>query len=410
MAEPATGRAALPRLRAMPATARPPNALRRHLLAWVERRCALQTPEGAAEARRIDAWLASRSAWGFWVGLLAALVASVAGLVAGGFPWTLALGSSLIVWLGLPAVALGAWLQPHKFTARRLWRNALSIGALAYAGAFVGFLVGRIVRFGGLHTETLAESLWKAATASLPLLLVLLGAMLLLLWGVAQVRGAQDHRQLAQLALVQERDAAARRAAEAQLRLLHAQIQPHFIFNTLAALQHWVDTGDARASGLLRELTAFLRGSTDALGRTEVTLAEEAAMAAHYLTIMQARLGARLRFTIDVDADVAHRTLPAGLLLTLVENAVEHGLSPALAGGTVAVSAGRTPEGWQLCVADDGAGLAADAAAGPEGVGLANSRERVAHHFGDRARLTLEPLAQGAQACLRVQEAAGSDR
>jgi LytS/YehU family sensor histidine kinase len=206
--------------------------------------------------------------------------------------------------------------------------------------------------------------------------------------------------RLHELQLVSERDAAARQAAEARLKLLQRQIQPHFIFNTLSAVQHWVDTGDPRAAPLLRELTAFLRGSTEALGRDVVTLAEEAAMVGHYLAIMQARMGERLRFAITIDPSLEAQPVPPGLLLTLVENAVEHGLAPTLHGGSVTLEARRRGDaGCAVVVRDDGAGLAA---AWREGVGLANCRERLAARFGGAATLALREALPGCETVVEL--------
>ena len=115
----------------------------------------------------------------------------------------------------------------------------------------------------------------------------------LLLRTVAAIRRFQLHRELAAMRLTQERDAAARQLAEARLKLLQGQIQPHFVFNTLAAIQHWVDEGDPRAGPLLRASTSFLRGSTELLGQESVVLAVEIETVRHYLSIMTARLGDR---------------------------------------------------------------------------------------------------------------------
>lgn len=377
---------------------RPLNTWQRHYFAWAEKHYATMEPALAAEARRIDRWLYGRGGAGVLAGLALAVAGSVAGLVAAGFPLLLALVCSLLVWLGLPLAGLGAWLQPQKFTGRRLLRGSLGIVTLGYAGAFVGFLVGRLARHGELKTETLAESLLAAAKSATPILLVALLAIVLLVWGVAQWRGAQDRRELARMTLVQERDAAARQLAESRLHLLQAQIQPHFLFNTLAALQHWVDVGDPRAGPLLRDLTGFLRGSTALLAQPEVPLADEAEAARQYLRIMQARLGPRLAFEVEVDAAAAARSLPAGVLLTLVENAVEHGITPALHGGSVQVRASCDAGTLVLEVRDDGAGLVTPLA---EGLGLANCRERLQHRYGSRATLTLTALQPGA--CSRVE-------
>jgi LytS/YehU family sensor histidine kinase len=307
-----------------------------------------------------------------------------------------------MAWICMAFSLLAAWLQPEKFGARQLMRASLKIVVLGYVGALCGFLFGRFLRRGDLGTETLAQALRSAAVEATPILLALLLAVLLAVWGVAQVKRVQVQRELTHLRLVQERDTAARQAAESQLHLLQAQIQPHFLFNTLAALQHWVDAGDARAGPLLHDLTGFLRGSTTLLGQAEATLADEAETARQYLRILQARLGARLQFSIDLDTASAARTLPAGIILTLVENAVEHGISPALHGGTVQVLARTQGAALVLEVRDDGAGLATPLA---EGLGLANCRQRLQHRYGMQATLSLLPLQPGTCARLEVHSA-----
>lgn len=245
-----------------------------------------------------------------------------------------------------------------------------------------------------------AQSLGGAAADAAPALLAVLVVLLLSVWGAAQVRQRQLRRELAQLRQVQQCDAAARQAAESHLHQLQAQVQPHFLFNTLAALQHWVDQGDPRAGPLLADLSDFLRGTTALLARAEVPLAEQAQTAGQYLRILQARLGARLRFEIDVDAACARQPLPSGVLLSLVENAVEHGIAPALQGGCVQVRARRVAGLLCLEVCDNGAGLAEPMA---EGQGLAHCRARLQHRFGDRATLRLLPLPTGACARLELQ-------
>jgi LytS/YehU family sensor histidine kinase len=231
-------------------------------------------------------------------------------------------------------------------------------------------------------------------------LLAVIAVMWLVTGLVARLSRWRLHVRMRGLQLAAERDAAAREVAEARLRLLQAQIHPHFIFNTLSAVQHWVDAGDARASTLLRDLTAFLRGATEMLGRERTTLGEEVEMAGHYLSIMQARLGQRLTSRVDVPADLRGLEVPPGLLLTLVENAVEHGIEPALAGGCVSVSARADLGAREVTVRvhDDGVGLAPG---WQDGVGLANCRQRLAHRFGASARVDLLPLERGTSALMR---------
>jgi signal transduction histidine kinase len=372
------------------------NRFQRWYARWAEPYYGRMPEAQREEARRLDRWLYSRRGAWFWLGLLGAIAGSTGGLHAAGMPWWLAAVLSLAVWPGLMIGALGAWMAPEKFTTARLLRVGLFTLAGALAGLLIGFVTGRVVRHGGLKVETLGDAVVELVVRTMPGLLVLSAAMAALLWLVASSRRWQVQRELHDLQLVSERDAAARQAAEARLRLLQGQIQPHFIFNTLSAVQHWVDTGDPRAAALLRELTAFLRGSTEALGRDVVTLAEESAMVGHYLAIMQARMGERLRSEVEIEPGLEAQRLPPGLLLTLVENAVEHGVAPALRGGTVTLRAARDLAGaCTIAVRDDGVGLAAG---WREGVGLANCRERLATRYGHAASLMLREAAPGCEA------------
>jgi LytS/YehU family sensor histidine kinase len=193
--------------------------------------------------------------------------------------------------------------------------------------------------------------------------------------------------QLREAELAAQRDAAARAAAEARLKVLQAQIQPHFLFNTLAALQHWVDAGDKRAGPL-----QFLRASTQLLGREDVSLAEEATLAQRYLTIMQARMGHRLQFEVQVDERSGAVRIPPGILLTLVENAVEHGITGSLSGGSVRVSSAQQGRTAVIEVSNTGMPLPAQV---HDGTGLANTRERLERKFGGHARLALDTADDG---------------
>jgi sensor histidine kinase YesM len=236
---------------------------------------------------------------------------------------------------------------------------------------------------------------WRATPFQLIAGLLLLAMM----WVASGTRRQHLQQALQQARLAQERDAAARQLAEANLRLLQAQIEPHFLFNTLATLQHWVDTQDPRAPALLRALTIFLRASTEMFGREAVSLGDECAMARHYLDIMQARLGARLRYHVDIAPGCADQTLPPGLLMTLVENAVEHGIEPSVGGGEVRVRSRREDGACVLEVLDDGVGLRGQV---QDGIGLANCRERLRHRFGDAATLGVSSReGGGTQAVVR---------
>lgn len=375
------------------------NALQRAYARWAAPHYARMSPELREQAELIDRFLYGRRGLGFWLGLGGAMVGSALGLKHAGMPPLLAATISLIIWIALPLAGLAAWLQPGLFSLGHIRRKMPAVLALTFAGMLAGFLVGHVVKRGGLVPGDFAAELLHALELLVPAGLGVAVAMMALMWGLARVRQQVLERVLERERLGRERDGAARQAAEAQLKLLQAQIQPHFIFNTLAALQHWVDSGDPRAGPLLRTLTAFLRGSTELLGRGQVSLGAEAETVRQYLQIMQARLGERLRFDVVIAPDCAEVVLPPGLLLTLVENAIEHGITPALAGGTVTVSVAREAGAVVVRVRDDGLGLAPQ---WQDGTGLANCRERLHHHGDGRGTLELHASAPGTEAVLRL--------
>lgn len=204
-------------------------------------------------------------------------------------------------------------------------------------------------------------------------------------WFVTVYRAQQIESQL------REQAEQARALAMAG-QLAAAQIQPHFLYNALAALQHWVQAKDDRAAPMLDALTGFLRATLPLFNRPRLALGDEAAAVREYLEVMRLRLGERLRPRIEVDPEAAAAQVPPGLLLTLVENAVEHGVTPSLHGAEVAVRVRRDGARVLIEVADSGPGLQPGAA---DGVGLANTRTRLAQAFGGRASLHLDNAAGG---------------
>ena len=179
-----------------------------------------------------------------------------------------------------------------------------------------------------------------------------------------------------------------------QRRLATAQIHPHFVFNTLASLTHWVETQDPRAAPLLRDFSAYLRATLPLFEREQLPLREELELVRRYLAIMQARMGERLRWRIAHDAALDELPLPPGSLLTLVENAITHGIEPSLRGGEIEVRSERVAGGGaQLQVLDSGQGL--QPSDEPPGLGLTNTRERLAALHGPQATLTLSERPEG---------------
>ena len=387
-------------------TLRSGNRLQRAYYRWALPHYERMPPELRAQTEAIDRLLYSRRGLGIWTGWLCGLAGTTAGVALGmGLPWLPALGISLLLWVGITLGGLSAWLRPEAMLRLKSARPILGLLAAGLlAGAPTGFVIGHWVKHGSLELGLLGTRLWAMMSSLAPAFLLGGLGVALVFWTLAIASQQATQRRLDRSQLLAERDAAARGAAEAHLRLLQAQIQPHFVFNTLATLQHWVDKHDERAGPLLRELTGFLRSSTDMLGRSTVPLSDEVQAVRHYLAILQARLGARLRCELSIDPALSSRPLPAGMLLTLVENAIEHGLEPRIGSGQLWVSAQPAPGGWRLQVDDDGVGLPSQAI---EGVGLSNVRQRLQHHFGAGASLILQPRAAGGtRACIHIPDEA----
>ena len=180
-----------------------------------------------------------------------------------------------------------------------------------------------------------------------------------------------------------------KQAIEAELKLMQAQVEPHFLFNTLASVQYLTETDPQEANRLLGHLIDYLRAALPQLRASSTTLGKEVALAEAYLNILRTRMGPRLGFTIDVSPGLATHPFPPNLLISLVENAIKHGIEPAANGGTIRVQARREASALVVTVHDTGRGLNAAFRSG-QGVGLANVRDRLAALYGAHGRFTLE--------------------
>ena len=178
--------------------------------------------------------------------------------------------------------------------------------------------------------------------------------------------------------------------AEAQLQTLQAQVEPHFLFNTLAAVEHLAETDPPRAVTMLRHLIAFLRGSLPDMREQSTSLGREADLCRSYLAIMQIRMEDRLAVSIDIPESLRGLSFPPMMLQSLVENAVKHGLEPKPEGGAIAISARLQYGRLRVTVADTGLGIASNA---PPGIGLGNIRDRLKRLYGNSAALVLAPNA-----------------
>jgi LytS/YehU family sensor histidine kinase len=202
---------------------------------------------------------------------------------------------------------------------------------------------------------------------------------------------------------------AEKRATEAQLRLLQGQIEPHFLFNTLANVLALMDHEPPKARAMLESFVDYLRASLTTLRHDEAPLERELALAEAYLRLLGTRMDERLRFSIEADEAARRASVPPLLLQPLVENAIRHGLEPKIEGGTVQVRAHVDGDTLVMQVRDDGLGPAgADGAPGRaaemagNGVALDNIRERLRSRYGDEASLELQPAHPGTCATLRL--------
>jgi hypothetical protein len=189
------------------------------------------------------------------------------------------------------------------------------------------------------------------------------------------------------LAFDLERSELERQALDARLRLLQAQVAPHFLFNTLANVQALVATGSPQASDVLRSLIAYLRAAVPRLNEPATTLDHELELVQAYLELMHMRIPDRLQFAMHVDPSARALRCPPMTLLTLVENAVRHGIDPSEEGGRIDLHLQRRGDRCFVRVSDTGAGLRA-ASAGL-GTGLSTLRERLQLAFGDDVHLSV---------------------
>lgn len=173
----------------------------------------------------------------------------------------------------------------------------------------------------------------------------------------------------------------------AKLSLLHAQVEPHFLYNTLASAQYLTRNDPQRADEMLGNLIAYLRHSLPSAENSPSTLGEELERARAYLEILKIRMGARLNTQIDVPERLQSVPFPAMMLQTLVENAIKHGLEPKSGGGTVWILARDHEQGVAVTVADDGQGF--NEQSGGTGIGLKNVRERLRLAYGAAASFAI---------------------
>ncbi|MBP7081902.1 MAG: histidine kinase [Rhodocyclaceae bacterium] len=181
--------------------------------------------------------------------------------------------------------------------------------------------------------------------------------------------------------------------AEARLQALQAQVEPHFLFNTLAAVEHLIETDPPRAAKMQGNLIGYLRSVMPNLRKPDSTVGREVDICRHYLEILKVRMEDRLDIVIDVPPGLESASLPPLILQSLVENAIQHGLEPKAEGGQIKIKAEISDGHLVIIVADTGIGFSPKSATSGGGVGISNIRERLAAMFDKRGQLIITPNA-----------------
>jgi Histidine kinase len=330
-------------------------------------------------------------AWAFGLAVLFTLVGALVFARGPITPGSLAqwYGRNLVVCLTISLLihAMFALAQPWakaRMARWASWQHTVFFSGIPLLGVAVGWPLGVSLAGGDLGQWLLGPNGWRVASGSVLLSLAITFAL---------------HHYFGSRA----REIEARRAAtEAQLRLLQAQIEPHFLFNTLANVQSLIDHDAPRARHMLCAFTEYLRASLGGLRREAAPLADEIALAEAYLRVQQTRMDDRLSYRIDASEAARRTLLPPLLLQPLVENAVHHGLEPQIEGGTVRLKADIIDGRLVVDVIDDGRGLEGPRRKGGNGLALSNIRERLNTRFGSLASLDLSATADGTRARLTL--------
>jgi len=178
-----------------------------------------------------------------------------------------------------------------------------------------------------------------------------------------------------------------KKAAEANLKMLQAQIEPHFLFNTLSNVLSLLDTNPQKGKSMLVDFIQYLRASLSKIREEQANLGQEMDMIRAYLGIFKVRMGDRLKYKIDLPKHLSAVSFPPMLIQPLVENAIKHGLEPKVDGGEILISGIEKDGLLRLAVVDSGGGFIEGR---ESGMGLSNIRERLQSLYGESGRLILE--------------------
>jgi hypothetical protein len=315
------------------------------------------------------------------------------------FGWT---GSLFVLYarLIIEALCLVAVFGLFERWPRRLptWlaRWGLQVSGVAVVVPIAVFVIYCLTTFGD-KPSWIHQSERLIGFGMLTFLGVLIAPWMAVAALLRQIRGEAERQALA---FELERSEYERQASDARMRLLQAQVAPHFLFNTLANVQALVETGSPQAPTVLRSLIAYLRAAVPRINEPTTTLGQELQLVQAYLELMHMRMPDRLQFVIHADDATRSLRCPPMTLLTLVENAVRHGIDPGEEGGRIDISVQKHGDRCLVRVSDTGVGLRPSS--GGLGTGLTSLRERLQLVFDGDAQLRLsEQQPQGV--CAEVE-------
>jgi signal transduction histidine kinase len=292
------------------------------------------------------------------------------------------LGPGSITWYGVAISALPLTWAVRRFPIdRRNWKHRLPLYVLAVAALT---LMTTLALFqllelpANVDRQTLARlTVFRMLTESTPFWLLIAGLHALEFYRRDRRREVETARLSAQL-------------AESRLDALSAQLQPHFLFNTLQGVSTLIHRDPLAADTMLTRLADLLRRSLDTRGEHRVRLGEELEIVELYVAIWRARFPDRLEFEVDVAEEAMDTLVPSFILQPLLENAFQHGIARRAGAGRVVLSARLLEGRVELSVVDDGPGLSGLDCFPAEGIGLSNTRQRLSELYGENHSLILD--------------------
>ena len=342
------------------------------------------------DVRAFDRWFYATGGWR-WLFVIVGTTTAFA-WVASRLPWNMSFVEAAILFnlvvLMLIWAGLSAWFGYRRFQGK-IFRFVVVGPLLALAGAFVGAAIAGLVQ-GVDPLGWLADSAKFRHVVTAGLVFGFLYALVVAL--IAHLRNREYAALTARLAAEARQSELSRQLAESQLRMLQLQVEPHFLFNTLAHVRRLYEIDPSAGASMLGNLKDYLSIALPQMRDGGSTLGREIDHVVAYLGIQQIRMGRRLAFAVDVPDGLRAMRMPSLMILTLVENAVKHGVGPRVEGGRIDVRATTAEGRLRIDVADDGRGFVQSTGGG---TGLANIRARLASNYGPAAGLSLALNASG---------------